>query len=222
MNGTPMAAARLRRNASACGSPFWSTKNSAAWSLRTRPAAARNADVVLPDPVAPAQKMWRPERRGTRGPVSSAVIGTYGSLAGHGRSRTIWPCVAMCTRSPAVRLGRGCHSQRRARSCARSSSPAPRSDSRHRRPTALAASTKLVIGAITIRTFVACACSAHASRPAAAIAARYRLRIDTVVCRRSHHANSTPAAPATRITARYSGAYRRTGAVIARSRRRRG
>ena len=71
-----------------------------------------------------------------------------------------------------------------------------------RRPTALPASAKLVIGTITIRTVVACACRAHASRPAAAIAAGYRLRIDTVVCRRIHHANSTPAAPATRITAR--------------------
>ena len=60
----------------------------------------------------------------------------------------------------------GCHSQRRARSCARSSSPAPRSDSRHRRPIALAASTKLVTGASTTRRRRGAGQTAHASRPA--------------------------------------------------------
>ena len=36
----------------------------------------QRADVVLPEPVAPTTKTWRPERRGTRGPASSVVSGT--------------------------------------------------------------------------------------------------------------------------------------------------
>jgi hypothetical protein len=98
----------------------------------------------------------------------------------------------MCTRSPAARTGRGCHIQRRARSCARSSSPAPRSDNRQRRPTALAATVKLVTGTSTTSAFAARAYSAHASNVIATVAATYRLRIDTVVWRRSHHASRTP------------------------------
>ena len=95
-----------RSISSASLSPFWSIASTAELSPSARAARTRSALVVLPVPVPPHEKMCCPPSRGSRGPSSSPVIGTYGSCPGQGRVRMISPWERMYTRSPGRRFGR--------------------------------------------------------------------------------------------------------------------
>ncbi len=126
-----------------------------------------------------------------RGPRPGSSARSRPTL-GQDRSSTSSPWERKNRRSPSARGGGGCQTHRRASSWLRSSSPAPRSETRHRRPASAPAIHSANTGTRITFTAPEPSTPQPTITPAPRIAGGYRLRTDRVVRRRIHHANATP------------------------------